>query len=738
MCTTDTQSNTPISSNTVTLRRIGDLLSDGDSHHTFYIPSYQRGYRWRRKQAEDFMSDLYSFAKRPGGKFYCLQPVIVRPIPMDDERREKALGEKANDPNELLWELIDGQQRLTSVYLMLKAIEKACNVNIWDQYEIKPYGIYYETRPDLFSTFDELTDPQSTSQPTDIDSAHIKSVFEVMTHWLGKDGRGKELSKLYLKGAGDKSINIASDIIKLVTCVNDTDLSAKVIWYEIAPDASESAVKVFININNGKIPLTDAELVKALFLQRRKWSDKENPSDVDTRRAMQWEAMENRLQSSDFWGFVSPDNNLSEDRMSLILRMIYIAENSKAPTEKGDLFRYFYHKFEGKLGTELQDAITTEWSRIVDAFNALEDWYEIPSHYNYVGYLVHSGTDIADIYRSYQNLIADNTDNTDNTDNSEVTAEAATEISADVTEDVTEEAGDAEPAVDDTNKFMADLKSKVKATLSKVPVIIDPTDPQCKRPLIGLEYDSNNISTLRDVFRLVNIVQLSSQYDAIAQSHTSVLNNVGVFRFPFDLCKEQNWDIEHIDSQTTNPLTAKSDQITWVIGALLDTVAGISSDDQLALREKIKDLQGTKSSDKVEFDFSLFDNYINVIGKDLHKLINGGKWAEAIKYIAKDQGESSENTNFIGNLTMLDSATNRSYHNALFCSKRKYVIEALSRGRYILPETQCVFMKFFDDANLTVTDRTRWTETDKQMHHDYIYNAIKEFLPEPKTDGNGN
>ena len=55
---------------------VGELL-DG---RYFIIPSYQRGYRWKGKQVEDLLNDLYSFAVKPKHKdqeFYCLQPIIV-------------------------------------------------------------------------------------------------------------------------------------------------------------------------------------------------------------------------------------------------------------------------------------------------------------------------------------------------------------------------------------------------------------------------------------------------------------------------------------------------------------------------------------------------------------------------------------------------------------------------------------------------------------------------------------
>ena len=69
----------------------------------FFIPSYQRGYRWERQQVEDLLRDINDFAKEPQGNFYCLQPLIVK---------------KYNDKDDW-YEVIDGQQRLTTLRLLL-------------------------------------------------------------------------------------------------------------------------------------------------------------------------------------------------------------------------------------------------------------------------------------------------------------------------------------------------------------------------------------------------------------------------------------------------------------------------------------------------------------------------------------------------------------------------------------------------------------------------------------------
>ena len=98
----------------------------------FIIPDYQRGYRWQPKQVEQLLNDLWEFAS--SNKFtlinsnkshYCLQPIVVA-------QREN--GE---------WEVIDGQQRLTTIWLLLNHIEEP------------EYEIDFETRKNQSCNIDE-------------------------------------------------------------------------------------------------------------------------------------------------------------------------------------------------------------------------------------------------------------------------------------------------------------------------------------------------------------------------------------------------------------------------------------------------------------------------------------------------------------------------------------------------------------------------------------------------------
>lgn len=693
--------------NIVNLKAVGALLN-GKEH--FYIPSYQRGFRWRRKQVEDLLGDLYSFTRRPRiatetstspyGDFYCLQALIVKPIPVGDPRRDKALPpELAGDPEHRLWELVDGQQRLTVILLLLRSFLKILKNDIKEDYEKDYYTIYYESRPTFIEGLDkEDADP-------DIDLLHARAVCRVAEEWVSREhnGKGIELSQLYLGGEGATRKALASEIVNLIVANTSADV-VKFIWYQLDAAAETDTVREFIRINNGKIPLLDSELVKALFLQRR-YDPQGKLLDVATQRAMEWENMENRLNASDFWCFISPDDNSTEDRMGYLLEMLYRAERKKlSPNERsikienGDVFRFFYNAFEGKKGDALKTALDEKWALIVDAFHAIEDWYESPLRFNYIGFLIQAGEDAADIYAAFR-LGVDNM------------------LPAGIS-------------------FDQWLKGRIRRQFPEDMVSLVDTETSThesdgeemlrKKPRITVEY-GRGTKTIRNIFRLLNIELLTSQFRLISQGKDKKdIRDSGVFRFPFDLYKANGWDIEHIDSQTENPLKSNEDQVRWITGAMLDTVTGLTEDDRSEMEKNVKMVESDREA-RPSWDF-----LAGKISPELMSELNKGGWKKAVALIQNEVGVEKHNEHFIGNLTLLDTATNRTYKNALFCSKRKSIIEAVSAGSYILPATQYVFMKFFDPDTISATSRIRWSGADKEKHHDFIYNQLKEFLPDAR------
>ncbi|KAA6305757.1 hypothetical protein EZS27_042590, partial [termite gut metagenome] len=114
--------------NKLILKSINQLFE-----YSFFIPAYQRGYRWSDTQITQLLEDIWQFAKNPPlyeqgteKPFYCLQPIVVKKHENNDE-----------------WEVIDGQQRLTTLYLILKNLQ-----NQIERDQKNFTKIFYETRTD--------------------------------------------------------------------------------------------------------------------------------------------------------------------------------------------------------------------------------------------------------------------------------------------------------------------------------------------------------------------------------------------------------------------------------------------------------------------------------------------------------------------------------------------------------------------------------------------------------------
>ena len=84
----------------------------------FFIPDYQRGYRWGDTQIRQMLEDIYSFIyeKNAAGSFYCLQPIVVKKM-TEEEVVANNLESKYDD--NIWYEVIDGQQRLTTIRIIL-------------------------------------------------------------------------------------------------------------------------------------------------------------------------------------------------------------------------------------------------------------------------------------------------------------------------------------------------------------------------------------------------------------------------------------------------------------------------------------------------------------------------------------------------------------------------------------------------------------------------------------------
>lgn len=600
--------------NKIELKSVNELLE-----MKFYIPSYQRGYRWTDQQVLDLLDDIDEFTPKINSgieTWYCLQPLVIRLMDSTDNRLTNEL-----DKNNW-YEVIDGQQRLTTIFLIVQYFNE-----MWVGKQKKPLPlIKYETRNDsyLFLKSLEIDINQGTAKTSGlfkeyIDYYYMKQSYSTIHRWALKKG---------------PSFNNNIFQSKLI-------FSTKFIWYQ---SINEDPVKVFTRLNIGKISLTNAELIKAIFLNRNNFSENDKYS-IRLRQqeiANEWDNIEYMLQNNEFWLFLHEKGYERPTRIDFIFDLICDNNTLELQDEQLDsigaddyrTFRYFYEYFKSPSSD-----IDKCWKEVKNYFQTFNEWFNDLEFYHYIGYLVAiEKNEKSEKGNLLTNLIAEWNN--------------------------TSEKG----------SFVRFLKSQIKKRINKCPQLdfqykIDGSDKSKCKPILLF----HNIQTVINQ----NCNQLKNdKYET------------GVFyKFPFHLYKNEGWDVEHINSNTTNSEEDSDTQKEWLLNVYL------SAND--STRESIKKY------------FEISDQNIR---NDIFETIK--------KEFLRHDNWSQEEKNMIWNYALLDSSTNRSYGNSIFSGKRRVIIgkdkgklisipkftkdgrmeftkETDADSSFVPPCTKQVFMKFF-------------------------------------------
>lgn len=319
---------TPLDYGTLEGRVVGSIEG------RFLVPDYQRGYRWGSSEVTRLLQDINDSE----GSAYYLQPIVVK---------------KAQDDK---WELIDGQQRLTTLFLIFQFIKES---NLFPRARAR-YSLEYETRP---RSAEYLMRPNEEGAGDNIDFFHIFQAWGCIRDWFE---------------AQDDEVQAAIDL--------HTALSrrVKVIWYEAPSDVDSTSL--FTRLNVGRIPLTDAELVKALVLSRSR--DFLGRSDRALSVAAEWDSIERDLRIPELWAFLTGHAKPQATHIGLLL-----------DTLAGGSFgreRPPFHTFETLLPRIVEDP-EGFWDSVVDLHSRVLGWFEDRGLFHKIGYLVATGARFGEI-----------------------------------------------------------------------------------------------------------------------------------------------------------------------------------------------------------------------------------------------------------------------------------------------------------------------------------------------------
>lgn len=313
----------------------------------FFVAAYQRGYRWGRHEVRQLLDDIKTNAsaaraQRTTPSDYYLQPVVVL------ERGDGT------------WELVDGQQRLTTLYLIAKYIgTKFQDAKV-------EYRLTYETRNQEGNDsrqFLETLDP--TKRNSNIDFHHIALAHDEIEAWFGEQANPTKAAR-----------DIYAALSEWVY----------VIWYEAPPRTNPN--DLFTRLNRDRIPLTDSELIKALVLSNSGAAAGKPGRQEEI--AAQWDSFERDLRDEHFWAFLTGSTAKRPTHIDFVFE-------SMTPTG-GLRVRPRYWTFERvRDDIEERDSARTSsdgagtaafWRDVVARHGLITGWYHDRELYHRIGYLV--------------------------------------------------------------------------------------------------------------------------------------------------------------------------------------------------------------------------------------------------------------------------------------------------------------------------------------------------------------
>ena len=636
----------------------------------YYIPEYQRGYRWEDKQVLNLLDDLDTFfSGDTKGQFYCLQPIVVKEVTIDNEK----------------WlEVIDGQQRLTTILILMKVFDQL-NAPKFGLPKTHSYTIRYATRPSIQNIFDTIS---ITSEP----STNKAVIDESKNQWPGM------IDSLYIYNAAKTILNWFMDEQPRIfrygqyfyNTVNSGDKSVQVVWYETNEDKDPH--DIFNRMNSLKAGLSCSELIRSIFLSScTKFNlgtfdglsdslklevEKERFQQKQSSINEKWDEIEQQMRDESFQSFLTSRNIKSRNAIDLLFDLVSGKYASNKPfnsnlNKEDELYTYLYIK---NMVDVDGDAWTT-WLSILNVYEKLLFWYHDRDLYHRIGFL---------------NTIA-----------------------------ATGHEDDAVYTLLAERKGKIALRNKVVSMIKEAMIL--PENKETHQPiekLSQLSYDNNiHYNYIKRLLILYNVetsrIQTSSEFFDFDK-----------FRYTADK-KHKIWTLEHIHAQNSDclPETNKDSWYEWIVfnrDSLKKLVLGdpnlekqrISLVDQLERDSAVNNEKQEPYCKSIKYTFEnikeLFDDVANF-------------------YAQLDaKADKAKPMHQLSNMALLDLGQNAMVGKSPFEVKRQIISNQIADNKYYPICTQKVFLKLYDKESMQIHS---WSQRDRELYLEDMKQKLTEYLP---------
>ncbi|MEI0494387.1 DUF262 domain-containing protein [Brachyspira intermedia] len=508
----------------------------------YNIPEYQRGYKWSEKDVNALLNDISNFQvnENDRDKFYCLQNITI----------------KKQKGSENIYEVIDGQQRLTTLSILLSYLGETKLLKENHKYKIQ-YSIRDESQSFLYKLIEDaekdyLNDKLEYINDFDRnydsqDVFHFCLAKHTIIKFFGNDENKKEYFKKKLL------------------------YNVKLIVNDVSSGNDVKGETIFKNLNSNKVALEYYDLIRAIFITRIKKEDKETDIDLAEKRIKIgididnmniWWSDEN---VKEYFKMFSNENNIS-----MLYDLYFKCDDKIKKNESESNNEALFKSLDNN--TNEKEKILKE---VIRFHNTMADWYEDKEIYHLLGFIGKHIKKIEIEKEKKDNIIY---------------------IWKKWENNTTKES------------FKNELKQIIKDDLIKNIEIKDNKKTSYEN---YLEYIANTNNNWYDYIKDDSIKLL------ILMDIIKIINNKYIkYKLPVNYFNNNKEDIEHIFSKTTNDKTTIKDSIEnieLIIKSLEEYKEEklVEYNDLITIKNKLK----LENMDKTLYESNLLDEYINIINR---------------------------------------------------------------------------------------------------------------------------
>ncbi len=317
----------------------------------YRVPLFQRVYSWKEENWEQIWSDILEVYAMDKPRNHFIGSVVTQPIPDSPEKASKYM-------------LIDGQQRMTTLLILLSAIRHRAQQNndIWG-------SLAYQIEEECLINKYAIPDDHYKFLPTEQDREPFKSV---MSGNIGEQHSQIFNAWSYFNQAISKGDIDEHDIDlrKLRNCITGyLDIVS------ITLDVDDSPNRIFESLNNTGMPLSVSDLIRNyLFMNISGWDQQKTAYDKYWYPMQQIFGSENDNRFSDFfWRYLMMKGNL-ERRDETYEGVRRLLGESSVTSQVASEFLAEFYRFSGYYAQLIQTQQPKFGCSISKRINRLNRW----------------------------------------------------------------------------------------------------------------------------------------------------------------------------------------------------------------------------------------------------------------------------------------------------------------------------------------------------------------------------